>query len=94
MSNPFVAAVGGSPSTSTLTLNVTTSTQNGDNLLLGVVINSSPAVVRVTDTQGNTWNNLGSDPIQLTAQLLVFESPGASALVQGVDTITIEVTSS
>lgn len=91
-STPFVAAQGGVAAGSSLVLNIVVSTQNGDNLILGVTINSTPAVPRVTDTQGNTWSGVVTDTTETGAQIWTFESPGASALVAGTDTITITVT--
>lgn len=91
--NPFVFAQGGVASGAVLTLNVTASTQNGDDLSFGVAIATTPAVVRVTDTQGNAWPGAVSDTTNTGEQIWTFECAGASALASGVDQVTIAVTS-
>lgn len=90
--NPFVFVQGGAASSAALTLNVSNSTANGDDLVFGVSIATTPAVVRVTDTQGNTWTGSVTDTTETGEQIWTFESPGASALIGGVDQITITVT--
>jgi hypothetical protein len=97
-SNPFVLSQNGSASTFSLVLTVTSSTQNGDNIVVGVCINTTPAVPRVTDSQGNTYTGVVTDTTETGEQIWTFESPGAAALLDSADsggfpdTITIVVT--
>lgn len=87
---PYLIGSNGVSSADVLTINVATTTSNGDSLKLGITVNTANAIPSVLDSQGNQWNLITSSVTETGAQLYVFEAAGAAALVASVDTITIE----
>lgn len=88
---PYLINSAGISSGTALPVSVASNTGDGDNIVVGVTVNTASVTPSVTDTQGNSYTATGSDTTETGAQLWVFEATGTTALLGGTDVITVSL---